>query len=84
MTQDTDTDTPPERDENTDLTPSDRWVLHVLREHDGELAQRHLAAYSGLRPSTVSRAVDRLSEQGLVTSRPGYDDGRCRVICISQ
>jgi len=80
----TDTDTPPERDPSADLRPSDRLVLRVVREYDGEISQRDLVADSGLPPSTVSRAVERLADNGYVTSRPVYDDGRCRVICISQ
>ena len=77
-------DTPPERDPDADLKPSDRLVLRVVREYHGEISQRDLVADSGLPPSTVSRAVDRLADRDLVTSRPVYDDGRCRVICISQ
>jgi uncharacterized membrane protein len=84
MTPNPDTDTPPERDPSADLRPSDRLVLRVVREYEGEISQRDLVADSGLPPSTVSRAVERLADHGYVTSRPVYDDGRCRVICISQ
>ena len=77
-------DTPPERDPDADLRPSDRLVLRVIREFDGEISQRNLVADSGLPPATVSDAVERLAGKDLVMSRPVYDDGRCRVVSLSE
>ena len=80
----TETEPRPERDPDADLRPSDRLVLRVIRSDDGEISQRDLVADSGLPPATVSDAVERLAGKDLVTSRPVYDDGRCRVVSLSE
>jgi len=51
-------------------------LIRLARSQDHELRMSELAAQASLTPSGLTRAVDRLQEQGLVTRRSCPDDRR--------
>jgi len=59
-----------------------RLIGEVMREPDG-IRQAELARRLGVRPPTVSAAVGRLEERGLVRRIPDPDDPRARRVCLS-
>ena len=74
---------PPERDPDADLRPSERLVLRELRD-DGELTQAALQTRTALAGGTLSEAITRLVDAGLVERRPDTTDARCRIISLSE
>jgi DNA-binding MarR family transcriptional regulator len=58
-----------------DMTISQWRVVAVLKERDGQTLTE-LSVYTITDQSTLSRAVDRMEESGLVEKRPRPDDGR--------
>ena len=69
-------DTPPERNPDADLRPSERLVLRVLREHDGSLPRSTLRTESGLPNRTARDAAERLEAKGYLDRRKCPDDPR--------
>jgi len=57
------------------LTPSQLSVLASVERH-GPIHLGELARVEGVAPPTLTRAVDRLEEQGAVRRRPDPVDGR--------
>ena len=51
-------------------------LIRLARSHGHELRMSELATQASLTPSGLTRAVDRLQEQGLVTRRTCPDDRR--------
>ena len=51
-------------------------LIRLARSHDHELRMSELAAQASLTPSGLTRAVDRLQEQGLVVRRTCPEDRR--------
>ena len=51
-------------------------LIRLARSEGGELRMSELAAQASLTPSGLTRAVDRLQEQGLVTRRTCPEDRR--------
>jgi len=76
MTPNPDTDTPPERDPNADLRPSDRLVLRVLRNHGGDLPLSTLREQTGLPDRTARDAAERLESMGYLERRKCAADPR--------
>ena len=69
-------ETPPERDPDADLRPSERLVLRVLREHDGSLPLSTLRTESGLPDRTARDAAERLEAKGYLDRRKCPEDPR--------
>lgn len=51
-------------------------LIRLARSQDGQLRMSELAAQASLTPSGLTRAVDRLQDQGLVTRQTCPDDRR--------
>jgi DNA-binding MarR family transcriptional regulator len=51
-------------------------LIRLARSQDGQLRMSELAAQASLTPSGLTRAVDRLSDQGLVTRQTCPEDRR--------
>ena len=69
-------DTPPERDPDADLRPSDRLVLRVLRNHGGDLPLPTLREETGLPNRTARDAAERLEAKGYLDRRKCAEDPR--------
>ena len=69
-------DTPPERDPDADLRPSERLVLRVLRSNGGALPLADLRTESGLPNRTARDAAERLEAKGYLDRRKCADDPR--------
>ncbi len=62
--------------------PNFRLIGEVMREPEG-IRQGELARRLGVRPPTVSAAVARLEERGLVHRVQDPEDPRARRVCLS-
>jgi DNA-binding MarR family transcriptional regulator len=69
-------DTPIDKDPEADLRPSERLVLRVLREHDGELPLSDVREETGLPERTARGAAEGLEAKGLLDRRKQYADPR--------
>ena len=69
-------ETPPERDPDADLRPSDRLVLRVLRNHGGDLPLPTLREETGLPNRTARDAAERLEAKGYLDRRKCAEDPR--------
>lgn len=61
------------------LLASLRW----LEEHDGPPTQSHLAAHAEIEKMTLSKAVRRLEELGLVVRRASTRDARATEVTLT-
>ncbi len=59
-----------------------RQIGEVMTQPDG-VRQGELARRLGVRPPTISAAVTRLEEKGLVRRVPDPDDPRARRVCLA-
>jgi len=66
-----------------ELPPSAKLVAKVL-ETDAPLSQGELAEESRLPDRTVRYALNRLEDEGLVTSRYSFNDARKQVYALTQ
>ena len=73
------------RRDGYDVTPVQSHVLLYLA-HQGDLAvnQRELEKELHLKPSTVNGIVDRLEAKGYVSRRPSPQDGRVRLVSLTE
>ena len=69
--------------EDTGLGDSDFRVLEVLL-HKGALPVNTIGPMVGLTPGSISIAVDRLVEKGLVTRAESPADRRVRVVALTR
>lgn len=68
-----------------DVTPVQTHLLHHLACWAGEqgASQRDLERKLRLKPSTVNGIVDRLEAKGYVSRRTSPQDGRVRLVCLT-
>ena len=72
------------RQERTlDLSPTAMSVLGQLMRH-GETTIGSLAAHERVKPPSMTRTVNCLEADGLVTRRPSETDGRQVLVAISE
>jgi MarR family transcriptional regulator, 2-MHQ and catechol-resistance regulon repressor len=69
--------------EETGLGLSDFGVLEVLL-HKGPLPVNAIGAVVDLTPGSISIAVDRLVEKGLVSRIESAEDRRVRIVTLTQ
>lgn len=69
-----------------DVTPTQTHLLmHLSCADEGqEATQRDLEHKLRLKPSTVNGIVDRLEAKGYVTRRPSPQDGRVRLVSLTE
>ena len=69
-----------------DVTPVQTHLLMYLACWTGEreASQRDLERKLRLRPSTVNGVVDRLEAKGYVSRRPSPQDGRVRLVSLTE
>lgn len=69
-----------------DVTPTQtRLLMHLSCAAEAqEAAQRDLERKLRLKPSTVNGIVDRLEAKGYVTRRPSPQDGRVRLVSLTE
>ncbi|MDP0929171.1 MULTISPECIES: MarR family winged helix-turn-helix transcriptional regulator [Paracoccus] len=65
------------------LTMSRARVIVELARHDG-MSQNDLARVMMIEPPTLKRQIDALEADGFVECRPAEDDGRKKVIFLSE
>src|SRR5580658_5749934 len=68
--------------EDTGLGESDFRVLEVLL-HKGPLPVNTIGPIVGLTPGSISVAVDRLFEKGLVSRVESTEDRRVRIVALT-
>lgn len=68
-------------EENIDIPPSARLVLHVLRELK-IVDMKKLAKETGLPRRTLMYAIHRLKENGLIDIQVCLNDSRKRYYCV--
>src|SRR5712671_4229986 len=68
--------------EETGLGLSDFGILEVLL-HKGSLPVNTIGPIVGLTPGSISIAVDRLVEKGLVSRVESADDRRVRIVALT-
>ncbi|MHA6758307.1 MarR family winged helix-turn-helix transcriptional regulator [Streptacidiphilus sp. PAMC 29251] len=64
------------------LFPGQELLLMRLWDHDHQ-SQRDLAAALKLDASTVTRTLQRLEQQGLITRSPSPTDGRSMIVSLT-
>lgn len=74
------------RQASCDVTPVQSRTLIYLSCCRGGRAvnQRDLEQELRLKPSTVNGIVNRLEEKGYILRRTSPEDGRCRLICLTE
>ena len=73
------------REKNYDVTPVQSHTLSYLScRGDRAVKQRDLERELHLKPSTVNGIVSRLEEKGYLCRRSSPEDGRCRLVCLTE
>lgn len=67
-----------------DISPMQCRVLGFLQRTSGEVNQKALEQFLMVRPSTVNGIVCRLEEKGLITRAISAQDGRCRLLTLTE
>ena len=67
-----------------DITPMQSHTLMYLFYHEGDVNQRMLEKFLMVQPSTVNGIVNRLEEKGFVRRETGAEDGRCRILHLTE
>lgn len=67
-----------------DVSPMQCRTLTYLCETQTEVNQRQLEQFLMVTPSTASGIVRRLEEKGFLTRCPSDDDGRCRILAVTE
>lgn len=66
-----------------DVSPMQCHTLTYLYKADHAVNQKMLQEFLMVKPSTVNGIVDRLEEKGFLTRSAGKDDGRCRILQLT-
>ena len=66
-----------------DLTPT-RFAALVMLFERGDLSQNELGRLTAMDIATIKGVVDRLQAKGLVTNRVDPNDGRRKIISLTQ
>ena len=73
------------RRDGYDVTPVQSRTLAYLSCCDGQTVnQRDLERELRLKPSTINGIVNRLEEKGYILRRTSPEDGRCRLISLTE
>ncbi|MBQ7485505.1 MAG: MarR family transcriptional regulator [Oscillospiraceae bacterium] len=67
-----------------DVSPMQCRTLTYLHRQTEPVNQKTLERFLMVKPSTVNGIVDRLEEKGLVVRRAGAQDGRCRILTLTE
>ena len=67
-----------------DVSPMQCHTLTYLYKADHAVNQKMLQEFLMVKPSTVNGIVDRLEEKGFLTRSTGKNDGRCRILCLTE
>lgn len=67
-----------------DVSPMQCRTLTYLHEAEGEVNQKQLERHLMVKPSTVNGIVDRLEEKELVRRTVSAEDGRCRILELTE
>ena len=67
-----------------DVTPVQTLLLMHLSAGEQEASQRELERKLRLKPSTVNGIVERLEAKGYVSRRPSPQDGRVRLVSLTE
>lgn len=67
-----------------DISPMQYRVLGFLQMASGEVNQKMLEQFLMVKPSTVNGIVSRLEEKGLIVRTASAQDGRCRLLALTE
>ncbi|MBQ9393814.1 MAG: MarR family transcriptional regulator [Oscillospiraceae bacterium] len=67
-----------------DVTPMQCRTLTYLYRQGGESSQKQLEQHLMVKPSTVNGIVDRLEEKGMLCRSADKQDGRRRVLTLTE
>ena len=67
-----------------DVSPMQSRVLAFLFHTEEDVNQRALEQFLMVKPSTVNGIVSRLEEKGLITRTTSDQDGRCRILRLTE
>lgn len=67
-----------------DVTPMQCRTLVFLRDVKDEVNQKTLEKFLMVKPSTVNGIVDRLEEKGMLRRTTSREDGRCRILVLTE
>lgn len=67
-----------------DVSPMQCHTLTYLYKAEQEVNQKMLQDFLMVKPSTVNGIVDRLEEKGFLIRTTGKEDGRCRILRLTE
>ena len=67
-----------------DISPMLCRTLGYLQRMQGDVSQKMLEQFLMVKPSTVNGIVCRLEEKGLITRTASPQDGRCRLLALTE
>lgn len=67
-----------------DVTPAQVHVLHYLYHHGNQAPQCEVTEHLKVKPSTANGILDRMEEKGLVERTVHAEDGRKRLIALTE
>ncbi|MBA3824021.1 MAG: MarR family transcriptional regulator [Ktedonobacterales bacterium] len=65
------------------LHPGQELILLLLAEEDGQ-TQMQLAQRRGVEPPTITKMMQRMAEQGMITRQSDDEDGRVMRVYLSE
>jgi len=72
-----------ELEKRNGLGPCSGCILHEL-SRTNELTQVELADRIHMRPSSISVALQKMEQDGLIEKKTKNDDQRCSIVCITK
>ncbi len=67
-----------------DVSPMQCRALGFLQDAGGDVTQKALEQFLMVKPSTVNGIVRRLEEKGLIVRTTAAQDGRCRILTLTE